>query len=51
MPSNEKAAFDAEVKQVEQWWKSPRFSRVKRPYTAAQVVSGRGTIPIAYPSD
>ena len=30
---------------------SPRFARVKRPYTAAQVVSKRGTIPIKYPSD
>jgi isocitrate lyase len=24
---------------------------VKRPYTAAQVVAKRGTLPIAYPSD
>jgi len=30
---------------------NPRFSRVKRPYTAPQVVSKRGTIPIHYPSD
>ncbi|KAH7097678.1 isocitrate lyase icl [Auriculariales sp. MPI-PUGE-AT-0066] len=50
-PSSERAAFDAEVKKVEQWWKSPRFSRVKRPYTAAQVVSQRGTLQIEYPSN
>ncbi|KAJ6557400.1 isocitrate lyase icl, partial [Mycena vulgaris] len=37
--------------QVEQWWKSPRFARVKRPYTAAEVVAKRGTIPIQYPSN
>lgn len=29
----------------------PRFSQIKRPYTAAQVVSKRGTLPISYPSD
>ena len=31
--------------------KSPRFERVKRPYTAADVVSKRGTLPIQYPSN
>ena len=30
---------------------SPRFARTKRPYTAADVVSKRGSIPIQYPSD
>ena len=67
--SSERAAFAAEVAQVEQWFKvcifyfsiisyetvlnriqSPRFARVKRPYTAEQVVSKRGTIPIQYPA-
>ncbi|THH07391.1 hypothetical protein EW146_g9332 [Bondarzewia mesenterica] len=51
MSFNERAKFQAEVAQVEQWWKSPRFARVKRAYTAEQVVSKRGTIPITYPSD
>lgn len=49
--SDERAAFAAEVKQVEEWWKSSRFARVKRPYTAAEVVAKRGTIPIQYPSN
>ncbi|TFY75870.1 hypothetical protein EWM64_g8142 [Hericium alpestre] len=49
--SSERAAFQAEVAHVEQWWKNPRFAKVKRPYTAAQVVSKRGTLPINYPSD
>ncbi|KZT42664.1 isocitrate lyase [Sistotremastrum suecicum HHB10207 ss-3] len=48
---DERAQFQSEVKQVEQWWKSPRFARVRRPYTAAQVVSKRGTLPISYPSN
>ena len=29
----------------------PRFKAVKRPYTAADVVSKRGTLPIQYPSN
>jgi len=49
--SDERKQFEREVAEVEQWWKHPRFARVKRPYTAAQVVSKRGTIPISYPSD
>ncbi|KAA1469768.1 ICL-domain-containing protein [Dentipellis sp. KUC8613] len=49
--SSERAQFQAEVAQVEQWFKSPRFAKVKRPYTAAQVVAKRGTIPIEYPSN
>ncbi|KAH0831911.1 Pyruvate/Phosphoenolpyruvate kinase-like domain-containing protein [Lanmaoa asiatica] len=51
MTSHERAAFLAEVAKVEQWFKSPRFARAKRPYTAAQVVSKRGSIQIQYPSD
>ncbi|RDB17878.1 Isocitrate lyase [Hypsizygus marmoreus] len=49
--SNERKIFAQEVAQVEQWWKSPRFARVKRPYTAAEVVAKRGTLPIQYPSN
>ena len=32
-------------------YQRPRFARVKRPYTAADVVAKRGTIPIQYPSN
>ncbi|KAF8339617.1 isocitrate lyase [Cantharellus anzutake] len=49
--STEQERFQQEVAEVERWWKSPRFSRVKRPYTAQQVVAKRGTIKINYPSD
>ncbi|KAH9937736.1 isocitrate lyase [Amylocystis lapponica] len=51
MSRSELAAFKDEVARVEQWWNDPRFAQVKRPYTAAQVVSKRGTLPISYPSD
>ncbi|KDN41517.1 isocitrate lyase and phosphorylmutase [Tilletiaria anomala UBC 951] len=46
----EQHAFDEEVMQVEEWWKSPRFARTTRPYTAQQVVSKRGTLKLTYPS-
>ncbi|QRW27514.1 isocitrate lyase [Rhizoctonia solani] len=49
--SAEKAAFEREVAELEEFWKQPRFARTKRPYTAAQVVSKRGTVRIQYPSD
>ncbi|KAF7291567.1 Isocitrate lyase [Mycena chlorophos] len=49
--SQERARFAREVAEVERWWKSPRFARVTRPYTAADVVSKRGTLPIQYPSN
>ncbi|KAG1774841.1 isocitrate lyase [Suillus placidus] len=51
MTNSERAAFQAEVAEVERWFQSPRFARVKRPYTAAQVVAKRGNIPIKYPSE
>ncbi|KAE8214751.1 hypothetical protein CF319_g1303 [Tilletia indica] len=47
----EEKAFQQEVEAVKQWWKSPRFARVVRPYTAEQVVSKRGTIKQTYPSN
>ncbi|KAI0338905.1 isocitrate lyase [Trametopsis cervina] len=50
MSASERAAFQAEVEQVKRWWQEPRWKKTKRPYTAEQVVSKRGTLPIAYPS-
>ena len=49
--SEEDARFDAQVKDVEAWFASPRFAGIKRPYTAASVVEKRGTLPITYPCD
>jgi len=62
---SEKADFEAEVKALEEFQKvsspfssldsadeqQPRFARTVRPYTAADVVSKRGTLPLTYPSD
>lgn len=49
--ADEDKIFQQEVDAVKQWWKSPRFARTTRPYTAEQVVSKRGTIKQTYPSD
>lgn len=50
-PKNEDALFQKEVEDVKQWWKSPRFVGVTRPYTAEAVVSKRGTMRQHYLSN
>ncbi|KAF2223529.1 isocitrate lyase [Elsinoe ampelina] len=56
LPENEKAGqsedalFEAQVKQVEEWWASPRYAGIKRPYSAESVVTKRGTLQQVYPS-
>jgi isocitrate lyase len=49
--ADEDARFDAEVKDVETWFASPRFAEIKRPYTAESVVEKRGSLPVTYPVD
>ena len=49
--NQEDAAFQAEVKAVEQWWSDSRWRYTKRPFTAEQIVTKRGTLPIQYPSN
>ncbi|QIW99969.1 hypothetical protein AMS68_005487 [Peltaster fructicola] len=49
-PSAEDEIFNAQVKQVRDWWASPRYEGIKRPYSAEQVVSKRGTLQQVYPS-
>ena len=56
MPTPEKAGvaeedlFQQEVEAVKAWWTTPRFDGIKRPYTAEDVVSKRGTLQQSYPS-
>ncbi|PNS14002.1 2-methylisocitrate lyase, mitochondrial [Sphaceloma murrayae] len=47
---SEDALFDDQVKQVEEWWSSPRYEGIRRPYSAESVVSKRGTLQQVYPS-
>jgi isocitrate lyase len=46
----EDALFDQQVADVKNWWNSPRYEGIKRPYSAEDVVSKRGTLQQTYPS-
>ncbi|KAK4102325.1 isocitrate lyase and phosphorylmutase [Parathielavia hyrcaniae] len=46
----EDALHQQQVKEVEAWWSSPRFAGIKRDWTAADVVSKRGSLQQSYPS-
>ncbi|KAL8153176.1 hypothetical protein V2J09_010936 [Rumex salicifolius] len=43
--------FEAEVAEVEAWWGTERFRDTRRPYTAREVVSLRGTLRQGYASN
>lgn len=46
----EDALYEQQVKAVEEWWATPRFEGIKRPYTAHDIVSKRGSLQQTYPS-
>lgn len=48
--AEENGYLKAQAEEIEQWWASPRFNGITRPYTASKVASFRGTLPIQYPS-
>jgi isocitrate lyase len=48
--SAEDELFDSHVQAMTEWWASPRFRGIKRPYTAESVVARRGTLQQVYPS-
>ena len=56
LPTSEKsgaaedALFIQEVEDVKQWWTSHRYEGIRRPYSAEDVVSKRGTLQQTYPS-
>jgi isocitrate lyase len=56
LPESEKAGaaedalYEQQLKDVEAWWASPRYEGIKRPYSAADVVSKRGSQMQSYPS-
>ncbi|KAK4894470.1 mitochondrial 2-methylisocitrate lyase [Elasticomyces elasticus] len=49
-PSAEDQIYNQQIKDVEQWWSTPRYAGIKRPYSAQDVVSKRGTLQQTYPS-
>ena len=46
----EDALFAKQVEDVKAWWGSPRYEGIKRPYSAEDVVSKRGSLQQVYPS-
>ncbi|KAL4730925.1 mitochondrial 2-methylisocitrate lyase [Fusarium chlamydosporum] len=42
--------YEATVAEIEAWWASPRYAGIKRPYSAEDVASKRGTQKVQYPS-
>ncbi|RDI82471.1 hypothetical protein Vi05172_g7579 [Venturia inaequalis] len=46
----EDALFDTQIQQVKEWWSSPRYAGIKRPYTPEDVVARRGALQQTYPS-
>ncbi|KAK3987165.1 putative mitochondrial isocitrate lyase [Cladorrhinum sp. PSN332] len=48
--ASEDALLQSQIKEVEAWWASPRFEGIKRDWTAADVVSKRGSLQQSYPS-
>ncbi|KAH9883989.1 isocitrate lyase [Xylariomycetidae sp. FL2044] len=46
----EDALYEQQIKDVEAWWSTPRYEGIRRPYTAADVVSKRGSQLQTYPS-
>ncbi|KAI0967813.1 isocitrate lyase [Xylaria arbuscula] len=46
----EDALYESQIKDVEAWWSTPRYAGIKRPYSAADVVSKRGSQMQSYPS-
>jgi isocitrate lyase len=46
----EDALYEQQLKDIEAWWASPRYEGIRRPYSAADVVSKRGSQQQSYPS-
>lgn len=42
--------YQKQTEDTKEWWAGPRFEGIKRPYTAEDVVSKRGSLQISYPS-
>lgn len=42
--------FASQVERLNQWWNSPRFAGLKRPYSAEDVASKQGSLQQTYPS-
>jgi isocitrate lyase len=50
-PDIEDELFQKEVEAVKIWWSDSRWRQTKRPFTAEQIVSKRGYLPVDYASN
>jgi isocitrate lyase len=50
-PDIEDELFRKEVEAVKAWWSDSRWRHTKRPFTAEQIVSKRGYLPVDYASN
>ena len=50
-PDSEEQRYQDEVKQIKQWWSDSRWRYTRRPFTAEQIATKRGNLPIEYPSN
>jgi isocitrate lyase len=50
VPEEEESRLQFEIAAIEQWWKSPRWKGIKRPYSARNIATKRGTLHQSYPS-
>ena len=48
--SAEDQLFSEQVADIQRWWQTERFAGLRRPYTAHDVASKRGTQQVSYPS-
>ncbi|KAF2479323.1 isocitrate lyase [Neohortaea acidophila] len=48
--SAETELYQQQINQVKEWWASPRYKGITRPYSPEDVVSKRGTLQQVYPS-
>lgn len=47
----EQKQYEQEVAEVKAWWQDSRWRFTKRPFTAEQIVSKRGSLKISYPNN
>jgi isocitrate lyase len=48
--TSESDLFRQQVQEVRDWWASPRYEGIRRPYAAEEIVSKRGSLQQSYPS-
>jgi isocitrate lyase len=46
----EDTLLEQQIKDVKRWWATSRYEGIKRPYSAEDVVSKRGSLMQTYPS-